>query len=121
MKTEDNRQFLRHIVPTNDFQIDFHYPNIPYEPVNLSLGGLAFRYTCFKGKKLEIKSVNIIAKGSEHFYALKLTCRMIYNISQHEKDPSSDGIEERQCGLNFVGITESQLTKLELLTKDICI
>ena len=85
--------------------------------MNISRGGLAFRYIATKGHSQGSTHLDLFT-SNDGFHLSRIPCRVIYDIRLSEKHRFSTSLERRRCGLEFGEITQVQATQLELYLKN---
>ncbi len=118
---DERTESTRYPIQDDELQIFSHDIKIASRLKDISKGGLAFQYTPVAGEKLETNSISIMAKGMVQFYLFDIACRKIYDIPSLEDGQSFTGAESRQRGIKFIGLTENQQNKLELLLKNFAV
>lgn len=99
----ERRQYRRHSVRDDGFEIFSRETKIIGKLENISRTGLAFHYAPVRGEKAEFDHIDIMATGPARFYLSGLVCRRIYDISALDEDQTYTGVETRVCGLEFIG------------------
>ena len=117
MKSE-RRKDIRYIVKDNEFNIYNQGSKIAGKLIDISMGGLAYRYVPIEGKKRESNRYDIISAGSQHFYLLDIICKTIYDTSDPSVNQSSTDTERRRRGLQYGKLTENEQAKFELLLRN---
>lgn len=115
---DERRKFTRYLFQDCKHQVFSHGQKIVGRLKDISKGGLAFQYTPIEDEKLDSKSINITAKSTHRFDLFDIACRITYDVFALEEARSFTGTERRQSGIKFVGLTENQQNKLELLLKN---
>ena len=116
MKSE-RRKSTRYIVKDNEFHVFNQGSKIAGKVIDISKGGLAYRYQPDNGDKRESKLYDIISVGPQRFYLFNIACKTIYDINDPIVNQSSTDTERRRRGLQFIKLTENQTGKFELLMK----
>ncbi len=115
---DERREFTRYKIQEDEIQVLCHDLKIDGMLKDISKGGLAFQYTTIAGEKPDTDSINIVAKSMDQFYLFDIACQIIYDMPTLEEGQSFTGSERKQRGVKFVGLTENQQNKLELLLKN---
>jgi hypothetical protein len=117
MKSERRKDF-RYIFKVNDFHIFNHSSKIAGTLIDISKGGLAYRYVPTKDKKLESDLYDIISAGSQHFYLFDIIGKTIYDTRDPVVNQSASDTERRRRGLQYGRLSENQIAKFELLLRN---
>jgi len=115
---DEPREFTWYIVKKDELQVFSHDLKIVGKLNDISKGGLSFQYTPIVGEKLDIHSINILAKGTDRSNLFDIACQIVYDISTLEESQSVTDAASRQCGIKFFGLKENQQNQLELLLKN---
>lgn len=116
MKSE-RRKSTRYIVKDNEFRVFNQGSKIAGKVIDISKGGLAYRYQPDYGDKRESNLYDIISVGPQRFYLFNIACKTIYDINEPAGNQSAADTERRRRGLQFIKLTENQTGKFELLMK----
>jgi hypothetical protein len=114
----ERRKDIRYIVKENEFHIFNQGSKIAGKLIDISKGGLAYRYMPIEGKKRESNRYDIISAGSQHFYLFDIFCKTIYDTPDLMVDQSSTDTGRRRRGLQYGKLTEDQQAKFELLLRN---
>lgn len=104
----EQRQHQRYDVLNDGFEIFSRHAKIHGKLENISLSGMAFRYTPVRSERAQSDAIDIMTTGPARFYLSELICRKIYDISALSEDQSFTGAETRICGMEFVRIRTQQ-------------
>ncbi len=84
---------------------------------NISIGGLAFEYITDEDSDQEASQLDIFLSGND-FHLAKVPCRVVYDMPKRKSDDASRIVFEtfmtKQCGVQFVGLTEDKVSQLDL-------
>jgi hypothetical protein len=111
----EQRQYPRYHTPEVDFQVFSRDAKILGKLVNISKGGLAFRFTPKPGVTAECRIIDITASDPEPFHLPGIACRRVYDISVLAEDESFRGTRTRLRGVQFIDLTEESTQKLTSL------
>jgi len=117
MKSE-RRKDTRYVVKDNEFHVFNQGSKIPGKLIDISKGGLAYRYMPIKGKKRESDRYDIISAGSQHFHLLDIICKTIYDTHDFIVNQGSADTKKRRRGLQYGKLTENEQAKFELLLRN---
>ena len=109
----EQRQYARFRVPGLSARVVFrrHWPRSPIvgDIVNISVGGLSFRYTASEKQSHRSSRLDILLNdGNLHLH--KMPIKTIYDFEVHSE--TSSGFETRQCGVQFEDLTDNQESDL---------
>ena len=82
--------------------------------INISMGGLAFRYLGSEEPSNALELDIFLARRA--FYLYKLPCETVWDFVTDEKPFSS--INMKRCGLQFGQLTQSQISELQYFIQD---
>ena len=108
----EQRQHPRYRLPDVEFHVFSHGIQDSGPLVNISKGGLAFRFEPSPGKMTECRAVDILGPGPDRFYLSGIACRRIYDIAVLAEGRNFTGTETRLCGVQFTDLTDEQTQKL---------
>jgi hypothetical protein len=112
---EERRKFTRLVFKKNEIQVLSDDPIFFGKLIDLSKGGLSFRYTPIPGQLMATESINILPKDKDNFNLYHIGCRTIYDILFKEEGQSFSDYHRRQCGIEFYWLNAEQNDKLRLL------
>jgi len=82
--------------------------------LNISKGGLCFRYLSIEGKVGDSIYLDIdIFIGNSGYYLPGLSCKLIYDFEMTKKTTSLASMKFRLCGLKFISPGNKQIDQLE--------
>ncbi len=117
MKSE-RRKDIRYIIKDDEFHIFNQGSKIAGKLIDISKGGLAYRYIPVKGKNLESNRYDFIIAGSQRFYLFDIICKTIYDTRDDTVNQSSADSESRRRGLQYGKLTENEQAKFEILLRN---
>ena len=117
MKSE-RRKDIRYIIKDDEFHIFNQGSKIAGKLIDISKGGLAYRYIPVKGKNLESNRYDFIIAGSQRFYLFDIICKTIYDTPDRDVNQSSADSESRRRGLQYGKLTENEQAKFEILLRN---
>jgi len=87
------------------------------EIIDISSGGLSFRYLPSQGQPAELPFMEIIGYREPRVRLEKLPCKVIYD--SEEPDPFGFGVQTRtkRCGVQFGALSQGQRSQLEDFVK----
>ena len=113
--TTEQRKHPRYIIPEIEFQIFTRDARFLGKLVDISKGGLAFRFSSGSGEAPEYRTIDITANGPERFNLAAISCRRVYEISVLTEDQSFSGTRTRRCGVQFIDLNDVKEQQLDFL------
>jgi len=111
----ERRRFKRHIIQENGFEVLSRELNISGHLQDISQGGLSYQYIPVDGGGSTSEVIGILGKKPDRFRLAWINCDRIYDIAELAAGKTFTGAETRLRGLEYIGLTEEQTQKLELL------
>jgi hypothetical protein len=84
---------------------------------DISKGGMSYQYTPPDGAGSTSEVIDILGKKPDRFLLAGMNCDRIYDIAELAADRTFTGAEIRLRGLEYLGLTEEQTQKLDVLMK----
>ena len=110
-KTRERRRHKRFRVQEGTFAVFGGRPGTVGPVIDISMGGLAFRYTGTTELPKEPSRVHIVLpEGLSHLYGLP--CTTVYDVELNTSSPFSPAAERRR-GVQFGALTPNQRSHLE--------
>ena len=75
----------------------------------------ALRFAPMQGERGECRAIDIFGPEPERLHVSGIACRKIYEIGTLAENQTFTGAETRQCGLQFIALTDEQTQKLTTL------
>jgi c-di-GMP-binding flagellar brake protein YcgR len=113
--TAERRRYTRYISAEVKFQVFSRDVEIFGRLVNISKGGLAFRFSSVPGETPEYRTIDITGTDPERFHLSAISCRQVYEISVLTEDQSFSGARTLRCGVQFIELTDKQEQQLDFL------
>jgi hypothetical protein len=106
----ERRKYKRFRVPKNAFVLLRPHDSEVGQIIDISSKGLAFDYAGSEQLSSELSELDILITDN-HFRLNKVPYKTVSNFETYESPSGS--IRKRRCGVQFGGLTESQISQLK--------